>query len=49
MFMFMFLYVNDILLTCSEDELVELTLGVASGKRTKAEVAVFVASHVSAV
>lgn len=43
--MFMFLYMNDWLLDCEEDELVELTLGVASGKTTKAEVAVFVAAH----
>ena len=46
--MFMFLYLNDLLLRCSEGELVKLTLSVASGKTTKAEVAVFVASHVSA-
>lgn len=45
--MFMFLYLNNLLLTCSEDELVRLTLGVASGKTTKAAVAVFVAAHVS--
>ena len=44
--MFMFLYLNDLLLSCTEDELVELTLGVASGTMTKAEVAVFVADHV---
>ncbi|MEO8705523.1 MAG: type II toxin-antitoxin system death-on-curing family toxin [Kofleriaceae bacterium] len=43
--MFMFLFLNDLVLSCSEDELVELTLGVASGETTKAEVAVFVASH----
>jgi death-on-curing protein len=46
--MFMFLYLNDLELGCSEDELVELTLGVARGETTKAEVAVFVASRVSA-
>lgn len=45
--MFMFLYLNDLVLTCSEDELVEVTLGVAAGRTTKAEVAVFVAAHVS--
>ncbi len=45
--MFMFLYLNDLVLSCSEDELVRLTLGVASGQTTKAEVSVFVASHVS--
>ncbi len=44
--MFMFLYLNDLVLSCSEDELVELTLGVASGATTKAEVAVFIAAHV---
>jgi death-on-curing protein len=47
--MFMFLYLNDLELRCSEDELVELTLGVARGEITKAEVAVFVASQVSAL
>ncbi len=46
--MFMFLYLNDLLLSCSEDELVELTLGVASGKTTKAEVALFIAARVFA-
>ncbi len=46
--MFMFLYLNDLELRCSEDELVELTLGVARGETTKAEVAIFVASRVSA-
>ena len=45
--MFMFLYLNDLILDCSEDELVRLTLGVASGETTKAEVAVFVAAHLS--
>lgn len=45
--MFMFLYLNELVLTCSEDELVGLTLNVASGKTTKAEVAVFVAAHVA--
>jgi hypothetical protein len=33
-------------LECSEDALVELAWGVASGKVTKAEGAVFVAAHV---
>jgi death on curing protein len=45
--MFLFLYVNDLELECTEDELVELTLGVASGKVTKADVAVFLSTHVS--
>ncbi len=43
--MFMFLFLNDLELDCSEDELVDLTLGVASGKVTKADAAVFVAAH----
>ena len=42
---FMFLFLNDLELDCGEDELVELTLSVASGKRTKAEVAVFLAAN----
>ena len=46
--LFMFLYLNDRLLECTEDELVELTLGVARGSTTKAEVAVFIAAHVVA-
>jgi death-on-curing protein len=44
--MFMFLFVNDLVLDCEENELVELTLGVAAGRTTKAEVAVFLAAHV---
>jgi death-on-curing protein len=44
---FMFLWLNGLELACTEDELVEITLGVASGKVTKAEVAVFVAAHVT--
>jgi death-on-curing protein len=47
--MFMFLFLNGLELDCDEDDLVELTLGVASGKTTKAEVAVFVAAHVEPV
>lgn len=43
---FMFLYLNDRLLTCSEDELVEMTVGVASGETTKAELAVFLSDHI---
>ena len=46
--LFMFLYLNDLLLECTEDELVELTLGVARGSTTKAAVAVFIAAHVVA-
>ena len=43
--MFMFLYLNSLTLDCEEDELVALTVGAASGRVTKAEVAVFVAAH----
>jgi death-on-curing protein len=43
--MFIFLFVNDLALDCEEDELVKLTLGVAAGTTTKAEVAVFLAAH----
>lgn len=46
---FLFLYLNDLLLDCSENELVDLTLGVASGQRSKAEAAVFIAGHVRAI
>jgi len=44
--MIMFLYLNDHDLACSEDELVDMTVGVASGARTKADVAVFLAERV---
>jgi death-on-curing protein len=47
--MFLFLYMNDLELDCSEDELVELTLGVASGKVTKAEIAVFLDAHIKPI
>jgi death-on-curing protein len=47
--MFLFLYLNELELACTEDELVELTLGVASSKVTKAEVAVFIAGHLRPV
>ncbi len=47
--MFLFLYMNDLELDCTEDELVELTLGVAAGKVTKAEVAVFLSVHVAPI
>ena len=43
--MIMFVYLNDRELECDEDELVELTVGVASGKKTKAEIAVFLAAR----
>ncbi len=45
--MFMFLYLNGSVLSCTEDELVDWTLSVASGATTKAEVAVFVAAHLT--
>ncbi len=47
--MFLFLYVNDLELECTEDELVGVTLGVASGKVTKAEIAVFLSARVKPV
>ncbi len=43
---FLFLFLNDLDLNCTEDELVDLTLGVASGKISKAQSAVFIAEHV---
>ena len=43
--MVMFLYLNDADLDCDEDGLVELTLGVASGRITKAAAAVFLAER----
>jgi death-on-curing protein len=46
---FMFLYMNGLVLECEEDEIVELTLGVAAGRITKAEVAVFLAARVAPV
>lgn len=45
---FMFLFLNDLALDCSEDALVDLTLSVASGKATKAEAALFLSGHVTA-
>ncbi len=44
--MIMFVYLNDLDVECSEDELVELTLGVASGKLTKADAAVLLATRI---
>ena len=46
MAMLVFLRVNGLQPTFTEDELVDLTLGIASGKRTKAEAAVVIASRV---
>lgn len=45
--MIMFVYLNDHDLECDEDDLVELTLGVATGTTTKAEVAVFLAARIT--
>lgn len=45
--MIMFVYLNDHDLECDEDELVELTLGVATGTTTKADVAVFLAARIT--
>ena len=45
--MIMFVYLNDHDLECDEDELVELTVGVATGTTTKAEVAVFLAARIT--
>lgn len=45
--MIMFMYINDLELECTEDELVDLTLGVATGELTKAAAAVFLAGHVA--
>ena len=45
--MIMFVYLNDHDLECDEDELVDLTLGVATGTTTKAEVAVFLAARIT--
>lgn len=42
----MFVYLNDHDLVCTEDELVELTLSVASGETTKAQAAVFLAPRI---
>ena len=45
--LFMFLFLNNHDLDCTEDELVWLTLGVATGDLTKSDVAVFIATHIS--
>jgi death-on-curing protein len=45
--MIMFVYLNDHDLDCDEDDLVELTVGVAAGTTTKADVAVFLAARMS--
>lgn len=46
--MILFVYLNDHDIACDEDELVELTVGVASGTKTKAEVAVYLAARITA-
>lgn len=43
------LVLNGLRPTFTEDELVELTLAVAGGKRTKAEAAIAIASHAEAL
>lgn len=45
--MIMFVYLNDREIACDEDELVELTIGVALGTKTKAEVGVFLAGRIT--
>jgi death-on-curing protein len=40
-----FLRLNDLRIDASDDELVELVFGVAEGRRSKAEVAVFLHEH----
>lgn len=45
--MIMFVFLNDHDIECDEDELVDLTLGVASGTTTKAAVAVFLAARIT--
>lgn len=47
--MVMFVYLNDADLDCDEDGLVELTLGVASGRITKAAAAVFLTERIARV
>ena len=44
--MIVFLVMNDLVPVFTADELVELTVGVASGSHSKAEVAVAIAGHV---
>jgi death-on-curing protein len=46
---FLFLYLNDLFLDCAEDQLVDLTLGVAQGATSKAQAAVFIDAHVRPV
>lgn len=40
-----FLWMNDVTIEADEDELTELVVGVAQGRVTKAEVAVFLQTH----
>ena len=43
--MLMFIYLNDHDLDCTEDEVVDLTIGIAASRRTKADAAVFLAER----
>lgn len=43
-----FLRLNGVEIIATDDELVDLVIGVASGTRSKADVAVFLSSHASA-
>jgi death-on-curing protein len=45
--MLVFLRLNGLMPTFTEDELVELVAGIASGNRSKAEAAVEIAAHVA--
>ena len=45
--MIMFVYLNDHDLECNDDEVVDLTRGVATGTTTKADVAVFLAARIT--
>ena len=40
-----FLALNGVHIEASDDELVDLIVGIAAGQRTKADVAVFLQSH----
>jgi death-on-curing protein len=40
-----FLAMNDVFIRATDDELVELVLDVATGRRSKADVAVFLQTH----
>jgi death-on-curing protein len=40
-----FLALNDVFIRATDDDLVDLVLGVAKGRRSKADVAVFLGAH----